>query len=157
VLSVLSAMKSQQLIQQTYYSINLTGRSGLDSYEGAEILLFSTVPSLDLGPTHPPIKGVLKTLSVGIKWPKLEVAHSYPSHATDRKTYSYTSNSANLFLKISSHRKHNWFTLQKLTNKYYLGKQAGLITIFFVALRPNVGHGLILEVSRSHTTTHHSQ
>ena len=29
---------------------------------------------------------------------------------------------------------------------------------FFVALRPNAGHGLlILEVSRSHTTTHHSQ
>jgi len=27
-----------------------------------------------------------------------------------------------------------------------------------VALRPNVGHGLlILEVSRSHTTTHHSR
>jgi len=28
--------------------------------------------------------------------------------------------------------------------------------IFFVALRPNAGHGLlILEISRSHTTTHH--
>jgi hypothetical protein len=28
---------------------------------------------------------------------------------------------------------------------------------FFVALRPNAGHGLlILEVSRSHTTTHQS-
>jgi hypothetical protein len=35
-----------------------------------------------------------------------------------------------------------------------------LISIFFifVALRPDVGHGLlILEVSRSHTTTHHSR
>jgi len=32
------------------------------------------------------------------------------------------------------------------------------ITFFFVALRPNAGHGLlILEVSRSHTTTHHSR
>ena len=35
------------------------------------------------------------------------------------------------------------------------------IYIFFffaVALRPNAGHGLlILEVSRSHTATHHSQ
>jgi hypothetical protein len=95
VLSVLSALRSQQLIQQTSYSISLTGRSGLDSWEGAEILLFSTAPSLDLGPTHPPIKGVLKTLSVGIKWPELEIAHSYPSHTMDRKTYSYTSNSAN--------------------------------------------------------------
>jgi hypothetical protein len=29
---------------------------------------------------------------------------------------------------------------------------------FFVALRPNAGHGLlILEVSRSHITTHHSR
>jgi hypothetical protein len=34
-----------------------------------------------------------------------------------------------------------------------------LLDIFFpVALRPNAGHGLlILEVSRSHTTTHHSR
>jgi hypothetical protein len=34
-----------------------------------------------------------------------------------------------------------------------------LLEIFFpVALRPNAGHGLlILEVSRSHTTTHHSR
>jgi len=32
------------------------------------------------------------------------------------------------------------------------------IMFFFVALRPNAGHGLhILEVSTSHTTTHHSR
>ena len=31
-------------------------------------------------------------------------------------------------------------------------------TFFSVALRPNAGHGLlILEVSKSHTTTHHSR
>jgi hypothetical protein len=31
-------------------------------------------------------------------------------------------------------------------------------SIFFMALRPNAGHGLlILEVSRSHTTTRHSR
>jgi len=39
-------------------------------------------------------------------------------------------------------------------------KTSPLITLFFfsVALRPNAGHGLlILEVSRSHTTTQHSQ
>ena len=31
-------------------------------------------------------------------------------------------------------------------------------TFFSVALRPNAGHGLlILDVSRSHTTTHHSR
>ena len=32
------------------------------------------------------------------------------------------------------------------------------VSLFLVALRPNAGHGLlILEVSRSHTTTHHSR
>ena len=31
------------------------------------------------------------------------------------------------------------------------------IYIYIVALRHNAGHGLILEVSRSHTTTHHSR
>jgi len=32
------------------------------------------------------------------------------------------------------------------------------LILFFLALRPNAGHGpLILEVSRSHTTTHHSR
>jgi hypothetical protein len=32
-----------------------------------------------------------------------------------------------------------------------------IYNFFAVALRPNAGHGLILEVSRSHTTTHHSR
>jgi hypothetical protein len=39
-------------------------------------------------------------------------------------------------------------------------KMKGIRLLFFfvsVALRPNAGHSLILEVSRSHTTTHHSQ
>jgi len=32
------------------------------------------------------------------------------------------------------------------------------LLLFAVALRPNAGHGLfILDVSRSHTTTHHSR
>jgi hypothetical protein len=32
------------------------------------------------------------------------------------------------------------------------------LSVFAVALRPNAGHGLlILEVSRSHTTTYHSR
>jgi len=45
--------------------------------------------------------------------------------------------------------------------KFRLNFQRNLfhITFFFsVALRPNAGHGLlVLEVSRSHTTTHHSR
>ena len=33
-----------------------------------------------------------------------------------------------------------------------------IVTFFFVALRPNAGHGLLIhEVSRSHTTTQHSR
>ena len=41
-------------------------------------------------------------------------------------------------------------------NKYYFSKSSS--TVFFMALRPSTGHGLlILEVSRSHTTTHHSR
>ena len=37
-------------------------------------------------------------------------------------------------------------------------KKNVFIYFFCVALRPNVGHGLLnLEVSRSHTTTHHSR
>ena len=44
---------------------------------------------------------------------------------------------------------HNYFLL--LFIFYY-------IYIFFVALRPSAGDGLlILEVSRSHTTTHHNR
>jgi hypothetical protein len=37
-------------------------------------------------------------------------------------------------------------------------KSAKAQEFFFVALRPNAGHGfLILEVFRSHTTTHHNR
>jgi hypothetical protein len=36
-------------------------------------------------------------------------------------------------------------------------KSAIFVFFFCVTLRPNVRHGLILEVSRSHTTTHHSR
>jgi hypothetical protein len=42
--------------------------------------------------------------------------------------------------------------LQKITTGPYR------VIYFFVALLSNAGHGLlILEVSRSHTTTHHSR
>ena len=40
---------------------------------------------------------------------------------------------------------------------FYLSLILILVDFFFVALRPNAGHGLMLEVSRSHTTTHHSR
>ena len=48
------------------------------------------------------------------------------------------------------------FLLQpKIIKLTYVGQ---IDKVFFVALPPNAGHGLlILEVSRSHTTTHHSR
>jgi len=40
----------------------------------------------------------------------------------------------------------------------YESNQQDATVFFFVALRPNAGHGLLsLEVSRSHTTTQHSR
>jgi hypothetical protein len=40
----------------------------------------------------------------------------------------------------------------------HVQKDIVFIIVFFVALRPNAGHGfLILDVSRSHTTTHYSR
>ena len=53
----------------------------------------------------------------------------------------------------------------KSSMKYWNMSVGGLISelkyvagFFFVALQPNAGHGLlILEFSRSHTTTHHSR
>ena len=47
---------------------------------------------------------------------------------------------------LMRHSRRKWFCF------------CGCIFFFTVALRPNASHGLlILEVSRSHTTTHHSQ
>ena len=41
---------------------------------------------------------------------------------------------------------------QSLNDHYHF-----IVYLFAVALRPNAGHGLLIhEVSRSHTTTHHS-
>ena len=41
---------------------------------------------------------------------------------------------------------------------YYYYYYHYLLLFFPVALQPNAGHGLLLlEVSRSHTTTHHSR
>ena len=55
-----------------------------------------------------------------------------------------------------------WHVYGHMSNKLHGVTGQRTISFFFcffaVALRPNAGHGLlILEVSRSHTTTHHSQ
>jgi len=47
----------------------------------------------------------------------------------------------------------------EIETEFFLGNVEESFFFFFaVALRPKAGHGLlILEVSRSHTTTHHSR
>jgi hypothetical protein len=50
---------------------------------------------------------------------------------------------------------HKYFEASLLNGNLY---KVSTDIFFFVALRPNAGHGLlILEVSRSHTTTHLSR
>ena len=51
------------------------------------------------------------------------------------------------------------FILENFWTKFGLKLVFRISHFFFpVALRPNVGHGLLIhEVSRSHTTTHHSR
>jgi len=56
-----------------------------------------------------------------------------------------------------------FFTVKRVNtmseqNAKFLNEKSVRVVIFFVALRPNADHGLlILEVSRSHITTHHSR
>jgi len=43
-----------------------------------------------LGPTQLPIPWVLRVLSLGVKWPRYEVGHSFPSSAKIKNECSYT-------------------------------------------------------------------
>ena len=73
--------------------------------------------------------------------------HLYRSCKQDR-FFSLT------YLLLSSTRTHALPVLDSLRLAQAILSQ----TFFPVALRPNAGHGLLmLEVSRSHTTTHHSR
>ena len=52
------------------------------------------------------------------------------------------------------------FVIIFICSLLYLCQESGkkILSFFFVVLQPNAGHGLlILEVSRSHTMTHHSR
>ena len=61
-----------------------------------------------------------------------------------------THNNATLSLDCVKIKKYIYIYIN------FVIKDNTYIYIYFVALRPNAGHGLlILEVSRSHTTTHH--
>jgi len=63
---------------------------------------------------------------------------------------------------IQGHVSTIKYCLSDFYRIFYSGGEFGVvlpyINFFPLALRPNAGHGLlILEVSRSHTTTHHSR
>jgi hypothetical protein len=70
---------------------------------------------------------------------------------TRRTEYLMSQSSTPLHIFAS----FSWSPLSKLL---VFDKLLILLLLLFVALRPNAGHGLlILEVSRSQTTTHHSR
>jgi hypothetical protein len=55
--------------------------SGLDSWQGKEIFLYSIAPRLTLGPTQPPIQWITGALSPEVKWLGREGDHSLPTSA----------------------------------------------------------------------------
>ena len=95
-----------------------------------------------LGPVQLSVNWYRSICACGIKW------YNKPSLscAENKKEWIYTSTTsyASMTLCLTKHMKKDLV----LADQFF----------FFVALRPNAGHGLlILVVSRSHTTTHHSR
>jgi hypothetical protein len=91
-------------------------------------------------------------------------------HNIRKKNYTYVSTYVvSVFLRWNHNLyiiKYIWYIMRRklLDNKsfqlimYHTYVYIHIYILFSVALRPNAGHGLlILEVSRSHTTTHHSR
>jgi hypothetical protein len=68
---------------------------------------------------------------------------------------------SDMFVPVLCHHRGNHCCAAWAVVNAQLPKNVSLFIwifyFFFVALRPNVGHGLIPDVSRSHTTTHHSR
>jgi len=117
--------------------------------------------------------------SLCFPWLPLPVAVSYPVHYTvnnslispnhitvERRhvhssmTVQFTANNTTLITVSLTDRVRKFCCLKLYTfDNVILRSYLMAFTFFFaVALRPNAGHGLlILEVSRSHTTTHHSR
>jgi len=63
---------------------------------------------------------------------------------------------AEVYIVHSEYCLYNLFATLKQQNAQYFFLYIYLF--FFLALRPNAGHGrLVLEVPRSHTATHHSR
>jgi hypothetical protein len=53
----------------------MIGVLGFDSWQELEILLFTTVSRMALGPTQPAIQWVSGALFLGVKWPGHEADH----------------------------------------------------------------------------------
>jgi len=57
---------------------------GFESLQGLGIFLFTTASRPALGPTQPPMKRILESLSLGLKQPFREADHSPPSTTEDK-------------------------------------------------------------------------
>jgi hypothetical protein len=77
------------------------GVSGVDSWQGLGIFLFTTLSTPTLGPIQPPIQWVMWALSLGLKWPGHEADHSYSTIAEVKNAWIYFHSP-----NTSSWRKH---------------------------------------------------
>jgi hypothetical protein len=64
---------------------------GFEPHQGIGNVLFTTASRPVLGPTHPPIQLMPRTLYLGVKRPGREADHSPPSSAEVKNTWSYIS------------------------------------------------------------------
>jgi hypothetical protein len=101
-----------------------------------EIFLFTTVSRTALGPTQPPIQWVTGALSLGVKLPGREAAHSPPSSAEVKNAWSYTSTSQHVFMAwcLVKHRDNFTFFLPFLILSMLATYLAHLIIIEFITL-----------------------
>jgi len=133
-----------------------------------------------------PVMGLLYLLSLRVKGVIIDTNHALPSGMWHRLVWYTDTNILNkykntsMFVLVSGSSNYRIFGLKyrsrvsnpRPTTLHYATrghiynlsilcyKYHTLSTALFlcVALRPNAGHGLlILDVSRSHTTTHHSR
>jgi len=63
---------------------------GFNLWQGKGIFLFTTASRPALGPTQPPIQGVLAAISPGVKGPGHKAAHPSPPSAKVKNVWSYT-------------------------------------------------------------------
>ena len=101
------------------------------------------------------IEGSPTEILIQIHWNLMGLSMTTPNACDIAQQYS---SATFVSLRFHTRKEKKWRSLKKLLlqNLYFFS----CVCDFFppVALRPNAGHGLlILEVSRSHTMTHHSR